>query len=123
MMEVPSDASRAPTDGGRANLLLKPRRRLMRLGVAQVAWAFGTVGLIAGCQIFLQDVGLRTLIPALLALLCLQIYPVFCFRPVDLFAPPVYGGLYSALATLAMVAGLTEHGIHLRFLEHLQPER
>src|SRR5688572_16062204 len=81
------------------SLALTPRALLLRLGSIALF-----VVLILLLPQVTEDDSLKQVLPPFMAQLYLQLMPLFWSRKPDLFEPPTYFGLYSALATISTVS-------------------
>lgn len=90
--------------------------RLVRLAVL-LGVAAGTLALLT------DDPGIQVIAPLMVALLCVQVYPLARPGRLDLFEPPVLAGVQAAFATVSTVAAFSENGsLSLKWLENLSTE-
>ncbi len=97
---------------------LSPVELLLRLGSLAVF-----VILLVSVPQFVTDEGLRQVLPAFLALLYLQVVPLFWFNKPDLFEPPTYFGVFAAMTTLSTVQYFIGKGeINIPLVSGMSPE-
>jgi hypothetical protein len=97
---------------------LSPVDLLLRLGSLGVF-----VILLVAVPQFVEDDSLKQVLPAFMALLYLQVVPLFWFNKPDLFEPPTYYGVFAAMTTLSTVQYFMLKGeISIALVSGLSPD-
>jgi hypothetical protein len=97
---------------------ISPRALILRLG----SLAIFVVVLVLLPELT-DNESLKTVLPAFVALLYLQLIPLFWTNKPDLFAPPIFTGVYAAMATASTIFFFIQRGgIEMPLLSGTMPD-